>query len=126
MANTEMVSSRNAMRAIFIQPFLSCNSFMLVALKKAMVATNDATKESIAKKCPDCPGNKCSPKYSMFTFDFYAYFIFINLLQYLLPFLQHSYRLYTLKDILKECHDIRNNHLAPCLLKQACHFFQYQ
>jgi hypothetical protein len=50
MAKTEIVSKKNAARAIFIQLFFSCMPGILVALKKAMVATKDATKESIVKK----------------------------------------------------------------------------
>ena len=61
MARTAMVSNKKAYLAIFIQPFLSDGIDALVALKKAMVATKEATKESIVKKCPNCPGNKCSP-----------------------------------------------------------------
>jgi hypothetical protein len=65
---TDTVSSRKDILAIRIQLFFSCNSTVLAALKKATVATKDATKESIAKNCPICPGNKCSPKNSMSVF----------------------------------------------------------
>lgn len=45
-----MVSITNAPRASFAQPFCSFNNLLREDLKKAMVATNDATKESTAKK----------------------------------------------------------------------------
>ena len=68
MAITEMVSSKNEILAIRIQPLYSHHSTMLAALKKATVATKEATRESIAKNCPICPGSKCSPKNSMSSF----------------------------------------------------------
>ena len=47
------------------QLFLLVKSTVLLATKKAMVATKEATKESTIKKCPNWPGNKCSPIYCM-------------------------------------------------------------
>ena len=61
MAITEIVSAKNAIRASLIQLFFLSRSVVFVALKKAMVANKLATKESIAKKCPSCPGSKSSP-----------------------------------------------------------------
>ena len=61
-----MVSNRKANLAIRSQLCLSVTTTALLALKKAMVATKEATKESIKKKCPICPGSKCSPMYFMY------------------------------------------------------------
>ena len=43
------------------QYFFTTRSAERLAVKKAMVEMIDATKASKTKKCPICPGNKCSP-----------------------------------------------------------------
>jgi len=55
MPNTHMVSIRKAVRASFSQlRYLTYKEFR-EALKKEMVATREATKESTAKKWPNSP-----------------------------------------------------------------------
>lgn len=43
------------------QDLFSVRSVFLPAVKKAMVEIIDATNARSTKKCPICPGNKCSP-----------------------------------------------------------------
>ena len=43
----------------------STRSCFLPAVKNAMVEMMDATKASNTKKCPICPGSKCSPSNCM-------------------------------------------------------------
>ncbi len=64
----DIVSVRKATLASFSHPCFSVSSFLFTALKNAKVAIKEATKESIAKKCPSWPGSKCSPKNFMFTY----------------------------------------------------------
>ena len=61
MAKTERTSTINAPRAMVFQELASASFFDLVVLKYAKVATNEATRESVIKKCPNIRGNKCSP-----------------------------------------------------------------
>lgn len=57
----EMSCVVKANRAKFSQDFFSSKSVFLLAVKKAIVEMIDATNASKTKKCPICPGNKCSP-----------------------------------------------------------------
>ena len=63
-ADTSCVA--NAILAKFSQYFFSVRSVFLLAVKKEMVEMMDAPNASQTKKCPICPGNKCSPSNCIF------------------------------------------------------------
>ena len=73
MPTTAMVSRAKAILASLNQPAFSGVPSVLKALKKEKVANKLATRESIDKKCPNCPGKRCSFKYFMLL----AYTVFV-------------------------------------------------
>lgn len=66
ITNTAATWVKNASLAVLSQFCFSIRSIILEALKKETVAIRAAIKESKTKKCPICPGNKCSPSNFMY------------------------------------------------------------
>ena len=59
-ATNENASIKNAVRAKRIHDCFSFSSWVLEALKYEITETIEATNASSTKKCPTCPGSKCS------------------------------------------------------------------
>ena len=86
---------------------------VLDAVKKESKDIKEDTNASITKKCPSCPGSKCSPSNFIIAVNYVSTIWNSFALSYLSRAL--FYRLYIYLDILEEYPYNRNNLFAFCL-----------